>query len=64
MTAFYAESVSLVAYLVEVRGPKAFAEFLREAPRRGYAKAIVSHYGFKDTMDLQDHWLRHVMGGQ
>jgi hypothetical protein len=64
VTAFYAESVSLVSYLVELRGPKAFAAFLREAPRRGYAKALASHYGFKDAADLQDRWVRHAMGGE
>jgi hypothetical protein len=62
VTAFYAQSVSLISYLVELRGPKAFAEFLREGPRRGYAKALTTHYGFKDPADLQDRWLRHAMG--
>ncbi len=61
ITAFYAESVSLVAYLVELRGPKAFAAFLREGPRRGYAKALNSHYGIKDAAELQDKWLRHAV---
>lgn len=61
ITPFYAESVSLVAYLVELKGPKAFAAFLREAPRRGYAKALSSHYGLKDAADLQAKWLRHAV---
>jgi hypothetical protein len=64
VTAFYAESVSLVAYLVELKGPKAFATFLREAPRRGYARALTAHYGFKDPADLQDRWVKHVLGGE
>jgi hypothetical protein len=64
VTAFYAESVSLVLYLVELKGPKAFATFLREAPRRGYARALTAHYGFKDAADFQDHWVRHVLGGE
>jgi hypothetical protein len=63
VSAFYAESVSLVSFLVEQRGPKAFTAFLREAPRRGYAKAITSHYSFKDTAELQERWIRHAMGG-
>jgi hypothetical protein len=61
ITAFYAQSVSLVAYLVELKGSKAFAAFLREAPRRGYAKVLATHYGFKDTADLQSKWLRHAV---
>ena len=63
VTAFYAESVSLVSFLVERKGPQAFATFLREAPRRGYARALASHYGFKDPADLQDQWVKHVLGG-
>ena len=64
VTTFYAESVSLVSYLVELKGPKAFATFLREAPRRGYARALTSHYGFKDSAELQDKWVKHVLGGE
>jgi len=64
ITEFYAESISLVCYLVELRGPKAFAAFLREAPRRGYAKALADHYGFKDAADLQDRWVKHALGGE
>ena len=62
ITPFYAESVSLVGYLVEIRGPKAFTTFLREAPRRGYAKALQTHYGFRDTADLQAKWLKAAAG--
>jgi hypothetical protein len=64
VTAFYAESVSLVAFLVQLKGSKAFATFLREAPRRGYARALTSHYGFKDPAELQDRWIKHVLGGE
>ena len=64
ITAFYAESVSLVSFLVELKGPKAFTTFLREAPRRGYARALASHYGFADAAELQDRWQRHVLGGE
>jgi hypothetical protein len=64
VTTFYAESVSLVSYLVELKGPKAFATFLREAPRRGYARALTSHYGFKDPAELQDRWVKYVLGGE
>lgn len=64
VTAFYAESVSLVSFLVELKGPRAFATFLREAPRRGYARALTAHYGFKDPADLQGKWVRHVLGGE
>jgi hypothetical protein len=62
-TAFYAESISLVSYLVELKGPKAFTAFLQEGPRRGYARALTTHYGFKDAADLQDKWVKHTLGG-
>jgi hypothetical protein len=64
MTAFYAESVSLVSYLVELKGPKAFTTFLQEGPRRGYAKALTTHYGFKDPAELQDRWVKHALGSE
>jgi cell division septum initiation protein DivIVA len=64
ITPFYAESVSLVSYLVQLKGPKAFTAFLREAPRRGYARALTTHYGFKDAADLQDHWVKHSLGAE
>ncbi|MBO0699259.1 MAG: hypothetical protein J2P46_12755, partial [Zavarzinella sp.] len=64
VTAFYAESVSLVSYLVGLKGPKAFTAFLQEGPRRGYARALATHYGFKDPADLQDRWVKHVLGGE
>ncbi len=63
-TAFYAQSISLVGFLVEKKGCKAFAAFLREAPRRGVARALQSHYGFKDVADLQGQWLKSLTAVQ
>jgi hypothetical protein len=64
VTPFYAESVSLVSYLVELKGPKAFTAFLREAPRRGYARALATHYGFRDPAELQDKWVKHCLAAE
>ena len=64
ITAFYVESVSLVDFLVRLKGAKAFALYLREAPRRGYEEALQRHYGFKDANELQDRWLKFAMGGE
>jgi hypothetical protein len=58
ITPFYVESVSLVDYLVRLKGAKAFALYLREAPRRGYEEALQRHYGFKDAAELQERWIR------
>ena len=48
---------------MELKGPKAYTAFLQEAPRRGYAKALATHYGFKDPAELQEKWVRHSLGG-
>lgn len=61
ITPFYAQSVSLVSFLVELRGPKALLAFLREAPRRGFAKALQTHYGFRDAAELQEQWIKSFM---
>jgi hypothetical protein len=62
ITAFYVQSVSLVDYLVRLKGPKAFMLYLREAPRRGYEEALQRHYGIKDANELQERWLKAVAG--
>ncbi len=64
ITAFYVESVSLVDYLVRLKGAKAFALYLREAPRRGYEEALARHYGIKDAAELQERWMKFAMKGE
>jgi len=64
ITAFYVESVSLVDYLVRLKGARAFALYLREAPRRGYEEALDRHYGIKDAADLHDRWMKFAMKGE
>jgi hypothetical protein len=59
MGAFYAQSVSLVQFLVEERGPEAFTAFLRCAMRAGAGPALRRHYGM--TFDeLEQRWQRHA----
>ena len=64
ITAFYVGSVSLVDYLVKLKGPRAFVLYLREAPRRGYEEALDRHYGIKDAADLHDRWLKASLKGE
>ena len=64
ITPFYVESVSLVDYLVRLKGAKAFALYLREAPRRGYEEALQRHYGIKDAGELQEKWMRAAVAGE
>lgn len=64
ITPYYVESVSLVEFLVRLKGARAFALYLREAPRRGYEEALQRHYGIKDATELQERWLKFAMSGE
>jgi tetratricopeptide (TPR) repeat protein len=63
ISAFYAQSVSLVEFLARERGPEVFARFLREALEDGYEPALRKHYRFRGFADLQARWNRHAFGG-
>jgi hypothetical protein len=61
ISAFYAQSVSLVGYLCGLKGPKKFAEFLRDGlGREGYEAALKRHFGIEGFADLQARWGRHA----
>jgi hypothetical protein len=62
ISAFYAESVSLVEFLSNRRGPQVFAQFLRDGLRDGYETALQRHYGYRDFDDLQQRWDRYAFG--
>ncbi len=56
ITAFYAQSVSLVEYLTNEKGPEVFTRFLREAMKDGYEASLKKHYGYSNFDDLQQKW--------
>ena len=56
VTAFYAQSVSLVEFLSNEKGHQTFTAFLREAVKIGYEKSLEKHYGFRGFDDLQQKW--------
>jgi tetratricopeptide (TPR) repeat protein len=58
---FYAQSVVLVDYLTRLKGPQAFAAFLRDGLDMGYEAALRKHYGMRDFNDLQTRWNRQVL---
>jgi hypothetical protein len=60
ISAFYAQSVSLVDYLCALRGPQTFAQFLRDGLREGYEPALRRHYNIQGFADLQGRWGQHV----
>jgi head-tail adaptor len=58
ITAFYAESVSLVDFLSAEKGPQEFAAFLRDAVRTSYETSLEKHYGYHSFDELQQSWVR------
>src|SRR5262249_34599928 len=57
ITVFYVESVSVVEFMVNLKGASAFVAFLRDSGR-GMDAALQKHYAIRNVADLQDHWLR------
>jgi hypothetical protein len=60
--AFYAESVSLVEFLSKRKGPKAFAQFMRDGLEDGYESALKKDYDIGGFDELQDRWQRYAFG--
>ena len=54
--AFYAESVSLAAFLIRRGGSKKLIEFVHSAQSDGYQQAVKQHYGFTSLDQLETHW--------
>lgn len=56
--AFYAESVSLVDFLVREKGAQTFAQFLRDGMRGNYESALAQYYGYRSFTELEQRWVR------
>jgi hypothetical protein len=56
ISAFYAQSVSLVDYLTSLRGPQEFGLFMHDGMRYGYEKALQRHYQISGFADLERRW--------
>jgi hypothetical protein len=54
--AFYAQSVSLVEFLSNQKGPMDFILFLQEGMRYGYEKALQRRYGYSGYDELEQRW--------
>jgi len=61
---FYAQSVSLVEYLVNQKGPREFTEFMRDGLRGGYEPALKRHYNIQSFGDLEQRWTQSTFPGQ
>jgi hypothetical protein len=62
ISAFYAQSVSLVDFLCKQKGPQVFVAFLRDCLQTGEAAALKKHYGFEGYPDLEARWRAHALG--
>jgi arginine/ornithine N-succinyltransferase beta subunit len=58
---FYAQSVALVDYLTNLKGPQVFTTFVREALRDGYDAALRKHYGFQTFGEFQDRFTERMV---
>jgi hypothetical protein len=63
VTGFYASSVTLVEYLVKLRGEKAFTTFLRDSQRYGMEAALRRNYD-TDARTLDTAWRQAVLAGR
>jgi hypothetical protein len=57
---FYAQSVSLVEYLSQLRGPQVFARFMADAMRGNYEEALRKHYSMQSFQELDAAWQQHT----
>jgi hypothetical protein len=62
ITPFFVESVSLVDYLVRMKGARTFVLFVRQAQRYGFERALQSQYEIRNLAELQDRWLKYADG--
>jgi tetratricopeptide (TPR) repeat protein len=62
--AFYAQSVSLVEFLANQKGPQEFTLYLHDAMRYGEEKALERHYGYQKFTDLEEKWFQSAFREQ
>jgi hypothetical protein len=60
---FYAQSVSLVDYLTQLKGSQEFTQFLRDGLRDGFEASLQQHYDIQSFTDLQNRWVAAALGG-
>ena len=54
ITTFYVESVSLVDFLIEEKGPETLVAFLKDVQHNaGIDAALKKHYGYANVQDVQ-----------
>jgi tetratricopeptide (TPR) repeat protein len=58
--AFYAQSVALVEFLTQQRGPKVLTDFIKDGLRHGYETALQRHYNMTFAQ-LEQIWHQQVI---
>jgi hypothetical protein len=64
LNAFYAQSVSVVEFLIKLKpdnGPSAFLQFVLEAGRYGNETALKRVYNIQDFNQLEQSWQRYAL---
>jgi tetratricopeptide (TPR) repeat protein len=59
ISAFYAQSVVLVEFLANQKGPRVFTDFIKDGVRHGYETALQKHYQLTFAQ-LEQQWQQHV----
>jgi hypothetical protein len=65
LNAFYAESASVVEFLIKLKpdnGPSTFLQFVLEAGRYGPETALKRVYNIQDFNQLEQSWQRYALG--
>jgi hypothetical protein len=59
--AFYGQSASLVAYLIERDSPARFLEFMQIGQKQGFERALADVYGFRSLAELDARWRPQIL---
>jgi hypothetical protein len=59
---YYAQSVSLVEFLLQKKGPQTFVQFIRDSRAHGYVQALKENYGCTFA-ELEEQWRQQALAG-
>ncbi len=60
ISAFYAQSVSVVEFLTKEKGPTTFSAFVKDGLTGGYEAALRKHYGIQSFDELEQRWRKYA----
>ena len=62
--AFYAQSVSVVDFLVKKKDAVTFSRFVRLGLASGYEGALERYYGYRSFAEMEKDWIAHAFSGE